>query len=114
MVQHHAAFCRAVKLWEAGDLSTLTEMFNRGWAQTRTEMRPRADGKVELVFVPNSLIRFIWLQFALFAAGSAKLLRCKRCAEPMIVGTGTGRRDTSTFCSNACKVAAFREKHSHA
>jgi len=111
---YHGAFCKAVSLKENGDLSALTNLFNRGWAQVRTELRPRLNEKVEIVFIPNSLIQFIWLQFSLFVASGVKLLRCERCSEPMIVGPGTGHRETAKFCSNACKVASFKEKHNHA
>lgn len=106
----HAAFQRAVTLWNGGDLSALTSIFNEGWGKIRTELRPQQSMKAQIVFVPVNLIQFIWLQFALFATSNSKLLRCARCNEPMIVGSGTGRRETAKFCSNACKMAF----HKHA
>jgi endogenous inhibitor of DNA gyrase (YacG/DUF329 family) len=114
----HVAFRHAVKLHEEGDLSALVELFNRGWGQLQTELRLRGGSKIEIVFTPTNLIHFIWLQFSLFVASGAKLLRCERCSEPIVVGSGTGRRETSKFCSNRCKTADFKERregrHSHA
>jgi hypothetical protein len=111
VLAHHAALCRAIDLFQAGDLSSLAQRYNVGWGQLRTELRPQPDGNIAVVFVPSSLIQFLWLQLALHAASNAKLLRCEHCGIPFRVGTGTGRRDTAKFCSNACKVAAFRERH---
>ncbi len=108
---HHAALRAAIDLFSSGDLPALAARFNASWGQLRTELRPRPGGNVGIVFVPSSLIQFLWLQFALHAASDTKLLRCDHCSAPFRVGTGTGRRDTAKFCSNACKVAAFRGRH---
>lgn len=40
-----------------------------------------------------------------------RVLRCERCGVAFEVGFGTGRRSTSKFCSNACRVAAFKARH---
>jgi len=111
VLAHHAALCRAFDLFQAGDPSGLAQRYNVGWGQVRTELRPQPDGNLAVVFVPSSLIHFLWLQLALHAASNAKLLRCEHCGSAFRVGTGTRRRDTAKFCSNACKVAAFRERH---
>jgi hypothetical protein len=111
VLAHHAALCRVIDLFHAGDPSGLAQRYNAGWGQLRTQLRPQVDGKVAVVFVPLNLIQFLWLQLALHAASNAKLLRCEHCSKPILVGTGTRRRDTAKFCSNACKLAAFRERH---
>ena len=111
VLAHHAALRWAVDLFGAGDSPGLAQYYNAGWGQLRTQLRPQPDGKVTFVFMPSSLIQFLWIQFALHAASNAKLLRCERCGTPFRVGTGTRRRDTAKFCSNACKVAAFRARH---
>ena len=77
----------------------------------RSRLRHEPRGTVALVFQPTNLVQFMWLQFALHIQSKAKLLRCQRCGSPFVVGTGTGRRETAKFCSNACKVAAFRDRH---
>jgi hypothetical protein len=99
------------------DWPRLVELFNsrefgRGRIQSRLTHIPR--GKVGLVFVPTNLIQFLWLQFALHVGSDAKLLRCERCNAPFRVGPATGRRETAKFCSNACKVAAFRGRQTNA
>jgi hypothetical protein len=108
---------QAIKLSESADWPALVDLFNtdkygtftRGFLTPRLRHQPR--GKVVLVFEPTNLIQFLWLQFALHLGSGAKLLRCERCGSPFTVGTGTGRRETAKFCSNACKVAAFRNRH---
>jgi hypothetical protein len=108
---------QASELAESSNWTTLVDRFNtdeygrssRGFLKPQLRHQPR--GKVVLVFVPTNLIQFLWLQFALHLGSGAKLLRCERCGSPFTVGTGTGRRETAKFCSNACKVAAFRNRH---
>jgi hypothetical protein len=117
VLAHHAALRRAIALFDTGDTSSLAQRYNAGWGQLRTELRPQPSGKIALVFVPFSLIHFLWLQFALHTEHTGfgvKLFRCERCGVPFRVGTGTRRRDTAKFCSNACKVAAFRQRHGEA
>jgi hypothetical protein len=105
---------RALDLFERGDCSELVNQWNssqQGLALVRTELRVGPEGRVEMVFVPPDLVRAMWFQFAQFACSQAQLFRCERCNEPFIVGAGTGRRKTAKYCSNACKVAAFKERH---
>jgi hypothetical protein len=120
LLTDHRALCAAITRFEAGEAVTLTQLYNRdrggdkGLGQLRTELRSHPDGKISLVFVPSSLIEFLWFQFALHVASDAKLLRCERCGLPFPVGTRTGRRATARFCSNPCKVASFRKRHAAA
>ena len=132
MLAQRAAICRAIDLFEAGDSMELLANFNNeGWGRLRIELRfdpgrglrllppteeflnqyQRVAHKLTAVLVPASLIQFLWLQFALHAQSDAKLWRCEHCGDPFTVGSGTGRRETAKFCSNACKVAAFRTRH---
>jgi len=132
MLVQRAAICRAIDLFEAGDsMEVLANFNNEGWGRLRIELRFDPSGglrllpptetylnqyqrvayKLTAVLVPASLIQFLWLQFALHAQSDAKLWRCEHCGDPFTVGSGTGRRETAKFCSNACKVAAFRGRH---
>ena len=70
----------------------------------------RTDDGLKTVVVPGSLIQAIWVQLLLHANSGAKLLRCDRCGKPFAVGTGTKRRSTAKYCSNACKVAAYKAR----
>jgi hypothetical protein len=112
LLEQHREFQRAVQLYHQGHLDVAANYWNsrHGPATVRTELRVGSDGKVKMVFAPSGLIQAIWLQFALTMCADAKLFRCERCGAPFVVGAGTGRRNTSKFCSNACKVAAFKER----
>jgi hypothetical protein len=76
----------------------------------RIELQVRDDGGMEMVFAPPALIQAIWFQFAQHACEGSQLLRCERCSTPFVVGSRTGRRTSSKWCSNACKVAAYQER----
>jgi hypothetical protein len=113
VLRHHTALCRAVDLFEAGNLSALSEGFDRGgWGRLHTKLRPGSRGKAAIVWVPYSLIQFLWLQLALCAASDAKLFRCRQCGHPFLVGSTTGRRSKAKYCSDRCRLAAFRRRHS--
>lgn len=107
----HREFRRAVDLYRHGDLAGVANYWNSThWpASIRTGLRVE-HGKIEMMFEPPGLIQAMWLQFAFKVCADTKLLRCERCGTPFAVGTGTGRRKTSKFCSNACKVAAFKRR----
>jgi hypothetical protein len=110
-LSHHATLRRAIELFEAGDLSALSQGVNQArLGHLRIELRPRADSRVAIAWMPSNLIQFLWLQLALFAAGDAKLFRCEQCGHPFLVGSKTGRRSKAKYCSNTCRLAAFRER----
>jgi hypothetical protein len=111
LLAHRAALRAALDRLDAGDTTALVDRFARYWGRVRLALRPKPEGGVEPVLVPFNLIQAMWLQLGLHAASEAKLLRCERCGTPFRAGTGTGRRDTAKYCSNACKVAAFRRRH---
>lgn len=75
------------------------------------ELRLGESGEFETIIVPSSLLQAMWVQFVLHAASGAHLFRCERCRKPFVVGAGTKRRSTSKYCSNACKLAAFKTRH---
>lgn len=131
MLAYHSAMGRVLKLFNEGKSGELVIAFNNGdWGKLRIELEIPRNGfrllpsndfsehhhlqrfawRLSSVLVPANLIQFMWLQIAMYAQSNAILLRCDRCASPFLVGTGTGRRDTAKFCSNACKVAAFRQR----
>ena len=80
LLAHHSALCSAISLFEAGEAPTLAQLYNcdrgrnSGLGQLRTELRSQPNGKISLVFVPSSLIQFLWLQLALHIASEAKML----------------------------------------
>jgi hypothetical protein len=116
MLENHQELREALRRFRDGDYSGLTSRYNsrHRTAVIRTELRVNSPGRPELTFAPPGLIQAIWLQFALFVCSDSRLFRCERCNQPFAVGSGTGRRSTSKFCSNACKVAAFKDRHAQA
>jgi hypothetical protein len=107
---HHVALRKAADRFEAGDAAGVADLFNVYWGRMRMKLLAGPGGKLDPVLVPLNLVQFMWLQFALHAASGAKLLRCERCGGPFRVGSGTRRRDTAKYCTNACKVAAFQRR----
>jgi hypothetical protein len=109
--EQHARLQHAIDLFEAGDLAALAQSFNQsGWGRLRPELRPRPDGKLGMVWIPVSLLQFLWLQFAEYVGSDTKLFRCEQCNRPFLVGTGTSRRSQAKYCSDACRHAAFRHR----
>lgn len=113
LLRQQAAMRRAFNLFEKGDSKALIAEFNATETASfaRIELRQTEDGRLYWCPIPPDLVRAMWLQFAMHASSGAKLFRCQRCNEPFAVGTNTGRRSTAAYCSNACKVAAFKERH---
>jgi hypothetical protein len=111
LLRPHAAMRHAVKLFERGNTTELIRRCNEeGLAGARIELRKDRNGKLGLRLVPADLIRAMWMQFALHACSDAHLFSCERCGGPFQVGSGTGRRSTAKYCSNGCKVAAFKAR----
>jgi hypothetical protein len=113
LLAHHASIRRAVDLFESNASEQLIKRWNeaeQGPTLLRAELRASPDGGMRMVLVPADLIRAMWLQFAGHVCSGTQLFRCVRCNEPFTVGTGTGRRRTALYCSNACKVAAYQAR----
>lgn len=113
LLGHHRVMRRALDLLEKSNPSRLVKAWNKAeqaLAFVRTELRIDASGQLRMVLVPPDLIRAMWLQFAEHVCSGTQLFRCARCDKPFTVGTGTGRRRTAMYCSNACKVAAFQAR----
>jgi hypothetical protein len=119
MLDQQKTLSITLKLLESDDPAELIKRLH-SWAAESTlgprraectlELRRADDGSLVPVLIPASLIQAIWLQLALHAASGAKLLSCDRCGKPFQVGTGTKRRSTAKYCSNACKVAAYKAR----
>ena len=106
----------AVDLWrglqESGNIEYLIEVLSR-------EAVPSADMVLRLVndplqaaiyLRPDSLGTGIWLQFLECVANNARLKQCARCQKWIAYGSGTGRRESSKFCSSACRRAAWKSE----
>jgi len=61
---------------------------------------------------PHNLLSAIWLQTALALVGEKDFQRCAWCETPFEVSTGRhGARKNRRYCSDACKMRAWRAKH---
>jgi hypothetical protein len=108
-LESHARLRQAVLSFEHDNISAVIGLYNwDGLAKASIRLQQKSDGTIGIALVPGSLIQAMWLQFALHVSSGIGLIRCERCSNPFVVGAGTGRRNTSKYCSNACKVAAFK------
>ena len=112
LLREHCLISNALYLFRKGNPSELVRYWNSvdRVGLVRAELRVGPKGRLEMVLMPPDLMSAMWLQFAQLACSQAQLFQCQRCGKPFLVGTGTGRRRTAKFCSDACKVAAFRER----
>jgi hypothetical protein len=119
ILREQAAMKRALAVFQNADMPGLIALLHAGHTQAgpfdipgqsglaRVELRLDA-GKLVIAVVPPSLVQAMWIQFLQVAASGAQLYRCGNCQKLFVVGTGTNRRSTAKYCSNACKVAAFK------
>jgi hypothetical protein len=64
------------------------------------------DGRVALT--ARTLVAFMAFEIYMVAENGAYIRRCKRCCDLFLYGTGTGRRNTATYCSGRCRTGAHR------
>jgi len=70
------------------------------------------EGKPALTIPISSPYGFMLMETALVITGGSQVMRCAECGTVFITGSGTGRRGTSLYCSNRCRVAAQRSRKS--
>ncbi|WP_133116155.1 hypothetical protein [Mesorhizobium wenxiniae] len=58
----------------------------------------------------KSLHAFMCMEVAAAAAAEAALGRCENCENRILTGPATGRRSSSKYCSDRCRVAAMRKR----
>lgn len=114
MLEHHRALKVALMLQRSGDPAHLVKEFNHYLLGDSSVALRLVEGRIRQVIVPATLISFMWLEFAQYAAGCTKLEACSHCGKLFQSGTGTGRRRVAQgrprYCSNRCKTASFRAR----
>lgn len=65
---------------------------------------------VQTFMQPRTLLAAMWLQFGQHASSDKGYQSCLRCGAWFIFGTGTGRRKSGHYCSDACRKAAFNAR----
>jgi hypothetical protein len=97
---------------EADDPFQLLAQLKWGDCSTcRLTLREMGSGQFVPTLIPQSLGHAMYIQLALNVASGAKLWSCEHCKIRFFVGTGTKRRNTAKYCSNACRVAACKKRH---
>ncbi len=120
-----ATLRKAVGLWDkakaTGDFSNLIRDLQR-----TTEFRFRrdrevgtgvnvllkedpADGSARLCMRPTHLCDALWIQLAHAIDGSEALRACVECKKWFTIKAGRGRSDKE-YCSDACRMRAYRER----
>jgi hypothetical protein len=104
-------------IWEAyerGNVDEAVELFRQHPVQgPLTGVSPDIEfrnGKPTLMFPVNSPYGFMLMETALVITGGSQVTRCSQCGTVYVTGSGTGRRGTSLYCSNRCRVNAQRSR----
>lgn len=70
-------------------------------------------GKLRLQQQTRSLLGILWLQCARAAEGDQTFRQCRSCRNWMLISPDVGKRRQAIYCSNLCKVRAFRKRHAN-
>lgn len=79
--------------------------------QMRVNWSPKAG--LQLRLHPRDLMTAIWLQFALAVTGDKQYRACDACGKSYEIAPDTARTN-KVFCSNRCKVRAYRDRKAKA
>lgn len=96
---------------ERAGLYLVQDLVNEGLrSRVHEELQwDEATGKPTIRIVPGNLIGAMWLQFALAIDGDNEFGKCSECASWYVIAPGAGRPD-KTYCSNACRMRAYRKR----
>jgi len=97
----------AIKAWKAGDVSSLSVNV---YGDVMVQISSQDDGSPAIKMQPRDFRSALLIQFARAATADAELKCCEQCGTWFAVGTGTGRRSTAQFCSDACRKENWRAK----
>jgi hypothetical protein len=112
MLDQQLILHNTISALEAGDPFQLVVQLKWGDCSTcRLTLQQSGPGQFVPALIPQSLGHAMHVQLALNVASGAKLWSCEHCGIPFFVGTGTKRRNTAKYCSNACKVAAYKKRY---
>jgi hypothetical protein len=99
--------------YETGDVNGAVKLFRDRADGIVSNLYPDIefrDGKPALTLPISTLYGFMLMETALVITGGSQVMRCAECGTVFITGSGTGRRGTSLYCSNRCRVAAQRSR----
>ena len=110
---------RAVELWEmsksTGDFSKIIRRVQKNFMHpdgVSVELLLKKDplsASARLCIRPPSLLHALWAQLALAIDGNVNLRACVQCRKWFTLEAGRGRSDKE-YCSNACRMRAYRKR----
>jgi hypothetical protein len=113
---------RTVELWKksmvTGDFTKVIRTVQKKWHPgdflpgVPVELLLKEDplsGSARLCIRPRSLINALWAQFLLAIDGNVNLGACVQCRKWFTLEPGRGRSDKE-YCSNACRMRAYRKR----
>ena len=107
---------RAVTAWEkaktTGDFGPIIQSISRLTRPIGANILLREDpanGAARLCLRPPTLLDALWTQLALALDGSEYLRTCVECKKWFTISAGQGRSDKE-YCTNACRMRAYRER----
>ena len=107
----------AVDIWSENkaknDLNELVQAWNGREGRISIDVQLAKTAYPErpnICLVPATLQDAAWLQFAQAASASQDLKKCRWCTTWFAFGSGTGRKKSAEYCSDKCRVTAFRKR----
>jgi len=101
--------------YETGTIPDAVDAFRRQVDDTFASLTPSLElrgGSPVLTLPVSSPFAFMLMETALVITGGSQVMRCAKCGTIFVTGSGTGRRGSSLYCSNRCRVAAQRSRTS--
>jgi hypothetical protein len=102
-----------VMIYRNGDIEKAAELLSRErhFADLRPVLSvPRGSATASWAFKVFSLCPFLCLEAGSIFAGGATIMTCLNCGNLFVAGPSTGRRTTSFYCRNRCRVAHQRRE----
>ena len=108
----------AIAMWEkAGDGSKVEKSFYRGWKHAHISMsfnlKDSGESSPVVTLEPSNLLEAMWVQFGLAVEGLVGFKRCLECSNFIEIQPGTSRPDRR-YCTDACRMRAYRKRKSNA
>jgi len=109
-----------VELWKVsrwtGDFSKIIRAVQRqsnlgphGWPVELLLKEDPLSASARLCIRPSSLVEALWAQLILAIDGNVNLGACVQCRKWFTLEAGRGRSDKE-YCSNACRMRAYRQR----
>ena len=87
---------------------TIDQQLQRLGVRPRMGTEPET-GKPRLAVAARNLLGGLWLHFAWAVSGDTKYRQCPVCQTYFVIERGQ-YRESRTFCSDACRMRAYRER----